>query len=104
MFLHRQPLVGRWRADVPPALEAVIYRALRRKPSERYQSMADVRHELAHLDSVVVPTYAPDILPPRPLGDLPPLRTTVPILLVIFGVLVGLRILAEVAHRTLPPR
>ena len=93
------PLVRRARADVPPQLEAVVYRALRRKPAERYQSMADLGHDLTHLDAVTIPVYRPDVPPPRPLGDLPPWRTTVPILLILFGVLVALGVLAQFAHR-----
>ncbi|HEX8968000.1 MAG TPA: serine/threonine-protein kinase [Chloroflexota bacterium] len=98
------PLVRRLRPDVPPALEAVIYRALRRDPAERYQSMAELGYDLAHLESVSIPEYRPDVPPPPPMGDLPPWRTTAVILLVIFGILGVLAILAEVAHRALPPR
>jgi len=96
------PLVRRVRADVPPPLEAVVYRALRRQPQERYQSMAELSHDLAHLDAVTIPTYRPDVPPPKPLGDLPPWRTSVPILLILFGVLVGLGVLAQFAHGGLP--
>ena len=44
------PLVSRLRPDAPPALEAILYRALRRRPEERYPSMAALRHDLTHLD------------------------------------------------------
>ena len=96
------PLVRRARSDVPPQLEAVVYRALRRKPAERYQSMADLGHDLAHLDAVTIPAYRPDVPPPKPLGDLPPWRTTIPIFLILFGVLVALGVLAQFAHRAVP--
>ena len=52
------PLVGRKRSDVPPQLEAVVWRALRREPSERYTSMAALRDDLTHLDSLQIPHYA----------------------------------------------
>jgi serine/threonine-protein kinase len=93
------PLVRRLRSDVPPPLEAVIYRALRRTPAERYQSVAELEHDLEHLDDVTIPVYRRDIPPPTPLGDLPPWRMTALILLVIFGVLAAVAVLAEVAHR-----
>jgi serine/threonine-protein kinase len=96
------PLVGRWRPGVPPALEAVIYRALRRTPAERYPSMGELAHDLAHLDQVAIPTYRPDAPPPRPLGDLPPLRVAAPLILGVFGALALLGILAEMVHRAAP--
>jgi eukaryotic-like serine/threonine-protein kinase len=97
------PLVRRVRADIPLPLEAVVYRALRRQAAERYQSMADLRHDLLHLDEVSIPVYRPDQPPPKPPGDLPPMRTTAPILLAIFGALLVLGLLAEFAHRNLTP-
>jgi hypothetical protein len=72
-------LVRRLRPEVPLALEAVIYRALRRRPEERYASMFAFQHDLQNLDAVVFPEkYERDEPPPAPLGDLPPWRTSVP--------------------------
>jgi serine/threonine protein kinase len=51
------PLLRARRPDLPPALEAVVWRALRREPAERYASMADLRHDLEHLDQVKIPEY-----------------------------------------------
>src|SRR5579859_6491184 len=51
------PLLRSRRPDLPPALEAVVWRALRREPSERYASMGDLRHDLEHLDEVAIPEY-----------------------------------------------
>jgi serine/threonine protein kinase len=99
------PLLRRLRPDAPPALEGVIYRALRRRPAERYPSMAALAHDLEHLDEVVLPDkYERDDPPPAPLGDLPPWRTTVPILAIILGVLSALGVLAEFLHRNLASR
>jgi serine/threonine protein kinase len=99
------PLVRRLRPDVPPALEAIIYRAIRRKPEERYASMAALAHDLQHLDEVVLPEkYERDEPPPAPLGDLPPWRTTIPILATILGILSLLGIAAELLHRNVAPR
>src|SRR5579859_771651 len=98
------PLVRRTRPDVPPQLEAVVYRALRRRPGQRYATMAELGHDLGHLDGVSIPAYRPDIPPPKPLGDLPPWRTSVPIFLILFGVLAALGILAQLAHSGPPHR
>src|SRR5579859_2626330 len=54
------PLLRRKRPDLPPQLEAVVWRALRREPGERYASMAELRHDLEHLDQVHVPEYPMD--------------------------------------------
>ncbi|HLZ31571.1 MAG TPA: serine/threonine-protein kinase [Chloroflexota bacterium] len=92
------PLVRRARPDVPPQLEAAVYRALRRKPAERYASMAELAHDLAHLETVTIPAYRPDIPPPKPLGDLPPWRTSIPVFLILFAVLAALGFLAQFTH------
>jgi len=97
-------LVRRLRPDVPPTLEAIVYRALRRLPEERYQSMAELRHDLVHPDAVAIPTYRPDVPPPQPLGDLPPWRTTARVLAAIVGAMVVLGVAAELLHRALPGR
>jgi serine/threonine-protein kinase len=98
------PLVRRARPDVPMALEAIVYRALRRRPAQRYQSMAEMAHDLAHLDEVVLPEkYEPDEPPPRPLGDLPPWRTTATIMAVLLVILVALGLAAELLHRGVAP-
>ena len=96
------PLVRRTRPDVPPQLEAVVYRALRRRPGQRYATMAELGHDLGHLDAVTIPAYQPDIPPPRPVGDLPPWRTSVPLFLILFGALAALGVLAQLAHGGAP--
>jgi serine/threonine protein kinase len=99
------PLVRRLRPDVPLALEALIYRAIRRRPEERYASMAVLAHDLEHLDEVVLPEkYECDEPPPAPPGDLPPWRTTLPVLATILGILSVLGIGAELLHRNIAPR
>ena len=54
------PLLRAKRPDLPAQLEAVVWRALRREPTERYASMADLRHDLEHLDQVSIPEYPID--------------------------------------------
>ena len=51
------PLLSSKRSDLLPQLEAVVWRALRREPAERYASMTDLRHDLTHLDEVKIPEY-----------------------------------------------
>jgi hypothetical protein len=46
------PALGTLRPDVPPALEAVIGRALRRSPADRYQSAGELLDDLTDLDRV----------------------------------------------------
>jgi eukaryotic-like serine/threonine-protein kinase len=92
-------LVRRLRSDVPPTVEAIVYRALRRLPEERYQSMAELRRDLVAPDTVAIPSYRPDIPPPRQLGDLPPWRTTVRVMAAIFGAMILLGVAAELLHR-----
>jgi serine/threonine-protein kinase len=97
------PLVSRFRPDAPAALDAIVYRALRRRPAERYPSMAALAHDLRHPEDVLIPTtYQPDEPPPKPLGDLPPWRTTLAILAIIFLALIAVGALAQLAHRAAP--
>lgn len=94
------PLVRRLRPEVPLALEAVLYRALRRRASERYASMAELAHDLAHLDEVVLPDkYEVDEPPPAPPGDLPPWRTSLPIIAIVLALLVLAGVAAQLVHR-----
>jgi len=90
------PLVRSLRRDVPPALEAVVYKALRRDPDERYASMVAVRQDLLHLDQVEIPTYAPDERPRHGVPQ-PVVWTAIAVLVLVGLVLIG--VLAEVLHR-----
>ncbi|HEV2121640.1 MAG TPA: serine/threonine-protein kinase, partial [Chloroflexota bacterium] len=51
---------------VPPALAAVIAKAMRRDPAKRYQTMAEMKHDLTHLgqiDPQRLDAEAPEDLP-----------------------------------------
>jgi eukaryotic-like serine/threonine-protein kinase len=50
----RPPPLRTHNKRVPPALEAVVAKALRRDPAGRYQTMAALKHDLTHLDEVDV--------------------------------------------------
>jgi hypothetical protein len=61
--------------------------------------------DLLDLDGVVLPEkYELDEPPPAPLGDLPPWRTTLPIITIVLGVLLVLGVVAEQLHRNSGPR
>ena len=93
------PLVRRLRPEVSPAIEAILYRALRRRPVERYQSMAEMAADLREPEAVTIPTrYAADEPPPKAPGDLPPWRTTLTILAIILLVLVAVGVLSQLTH------
>jgi serine/threonine-protein kinase len=90
------PLVGSVRGDVPPGLEAVVFRALHREPHERYPSMAALKHDLEHLDQVEIPRYA--TLDTRRRG-IPQRFVSAVIILAVFVGLIVIGIAAELAHR-----
>ena len=91
------PLVRRKVGGLPPPIEAVVWRALRRDPAERYASMADLRHDLLHLDDVEVPEY-----PAAEAGRVSVSRQHVVSALIVIGVLIALAalgVVAELVHR-----
>jgi eukaryotic-like serine/threonine-protein kinase len=90
------PLLRSVRIDIPPALEAVVYRALRRDPAERYASMAALRQDLLHPDQVAISNYA-SLESPR--GSMPRFWLGV---VVTVAVLLGLALIgiaAQLVHR-----
>lgn len=77
-----QPM-HRARPDVPPPLEAVVHKAIRKDPSERYATMERMLGDLEHLDDLDLGQF---VLGPERRGHrLPSDRT-----LILFGVAVGL--------------
>jgi serine/threonine-protein kinase len=92
------PLLRRKREALPPQLEAVVWRALRRDPAERYASMAQLRHDLEHLDDVVIPEYPTDI------GGKPIVQrehlVNAGVVVAVFALLIAVGVLAELLHRS----
>jgi serine/threonine-protein kinase len=88
------PLRSR-RSDVPPQLESIVAKAIRRDPGQRYQSMADVRHDLEHWRGVGPYSWLEE---PAPVGALPGPLKTIGLILLVFGVLAAIGVLAQVAH------
>ena len=54
--------------DVPEALAAVVHKAIRKEPAERYAHVGDMLHDLINLDSVDIATLT---LPPERGGRSP---------------------------------
>jgi serine/threonine-protein kinase len=90
------PLLRRSRRDLPPGLEAIVYRALQRDPRQRYPSMAALREDLQHLEDVEIPTYAASA---TRRGRLPQYALPVALVLAAFVCLVVIGVAAELVHR-----
>jgi eukaryotic-like serine/threonine-protein kinase len=60
--------------DVPPALEAIIRKALRRYPENRYQSAAELSADLDHIDELDISTF--DFSPEAPMGGMAALESS----------------------------
>jgi len=91
------PLLRRVRSELAPALEAIVWRALRRDPGERYASMAELRDDLQHQDQVVIPEQYPNPRARAPRVS----REWIVNTAVVVGVLVLLAVigvLAQMAH------
>jgi serine/threonine protein kinase len=56
------------RPEVPPALEAVVLKAMRRMPENRYQSADDLLNDLEKLETLDVASF--DLSPEPPLGGM----------------------------------
>jgi len=61
------PLHERNRA-VPPPLEAVVHKAIRKAPEERYQSAEKMLHDLEHLDDIDLAQF---VMGPERAGSMP---------------------------------
>jgi serine/threonine-protein kinase len=62
------PPIRRTRPDASPALEAVVLKAMRRYPDNRYQDAESLLADLEHLDSL--DPAAVDLSPEPPMGGM----------------------------------
>jgi eukaryotic-like serine/threonine-protein kinase len=58
--------ISKTRRDLPRQLEVVVLRAMRRYPEHRYQTIEDLRTDLAGLDDIDPATF--DLSPEQPMG------------------------------------
>jgi len=92
------------RPEVSPALEAVVLKAMRRYPKNRYQSADDLLTDLGRLDQLDPSSF--DLSPEKPMGS--PMNVDSPaalwgrvalIVLGFFAVLILVVVIALVMHR-----
>jgi serine/threonine-protein kinase len=90
------PLLRRARPDLPPQLEAVVWKALQRDPADRYPTMAAFRDDLTHLDRVKIPEY------PATTGGQPRVSrehmVNTAVIVGIFVILAAVGAAAQLAH------
>jgi eukaryotic-like serine/threonine-protein kinase len=60
--------------EVPPALEAIVRKALRRYPENRYQSAAELLYDLDHIDELDLSTF--DFSSEAPMGGMAAVEST----------------------------
>jgi serine/threonine-protein kinase len=86
--LRRSPRpIREVRADVPPALEAVVLHAMRRYPKNRYQSAADLVADLDRLDTLDPASF--DLSPEPPMGGMSSMESKGQLWLYVAGVAAG---------------
>jgi eukaryotic-like serine/threonine-protein kinase len=73
--------------EVPAALDAIIRKALRRYSENRYQSAAELLHDLDHIDEIDPSTF--DFSPEPPMGGIAAVESTKRIWQLIAAVAVG---------------
>jgi serine/threonine-protein kinase len=61
------------REEVPPALEAVVLKAMRRYPKNRYQTVDELLEDLDRLSSLDASSF--DLSPERPMGGMATIET-----------------------------
>jgi serine/threonine protein kinase len=90
------PRVKSKRPDVPQQLDAIVAKAIRRNPNERYQKVAEMLHDLDHWQDVDATAYIWVDQPP--VGPMPgPLKTAV-LVFAVFAALAIIGVLAQLAH------
>jgi serine/threonine-protein kinase len=86
--LRRSPrMIREIRPEVSPALEAVVLKAMRRFPKNRYQSAVDLVHDLDRLDTLDPSKF--DLSPEPPMGGMAAIETKKQLWLYVAAVAAG---------------
>jgi serine/threonine-protein kinase len=96
------PLLRQKRTDAPPALQAIVWRAVRRDPNERYASMSALREDLLHPEQVEIPSTYPSDSAQRPRVSREHLVSAA-IIVCVFLVLAAIGVFAQMAHTAKGP-
>jgi eukaryotic-like serine/threonine-protein kinase len=90
------PRVKSKRSDVPQQLDAIVAKAIRRNPHERYESVAELLHDLDHWHDVDTTSYI--WVDQAPVGPMPSAIKAVTLVVAVFAALAILGVLAQMAH------
>jgi serine/threonine-protein kinase len=86
--LRRSPQrIREVRKEVSPALEAVVLKAMRRYPANRYQTAGELLNDLDQLDTLDLATF--DLSPEPPMGGMAAIGTKKQLWLYIAAVAAG---------------
>jgi len=85
------------RPDIPPGLEAVVLKAIRRNPDSRYQMAGELVHDLEHYAELDLSTF-PSGPEPAVAGTLTPRRVLVQSLLIILAFLAFLALVLLIVY------
>lgn len=83
---------------LPPALDAIVAKATRRDTAQRYQTMADLLHDLENWRGLDATAYAWPADETRVDNGFPRPLITAALIVLTFAVLALIGVLAEVAH------
>lgn len=86
------------RFHVPGQLASIAAKAIRRDPNQRYQSMADLCHDLGHWKELDPYTWADENA--ISVGAMPSPLKTIGLVLAVFAALILIGVLAQLAHGT----
>ncbi|MBV9121322.1 MAG: serine/threonine protein kinase [Chloroflexi bacterium] len=82
--------------NVPPALEGIVAKAIRRSPAERYQTVSEFRADLAHWRDLNPMAY--HWIETPAVGGMPSPMKAIGLVLAIFAALALVGILSQLAH------
>jgi serine/threonine protein kinase len=93
------PSVRVRRPDVPPEVDGIVRKALRRERVERSQTMSELRDDLLHPDQAQLPAFADTGFAPVSVGPMPGARGTVLVIVLTLAALVAITVIAQLVHQ-----